>query len=111
MYLAMARASLNWAKHETVAAQTMTTAPFGAKAHFGRSSEAAHQFFTNFDIAADVFTYYHPSVASQLRNGKLPVEFGPAGRTQLIWETCGSSWIFASSGATVKTGRRYVPNL
>ena len=107
MYLALTRSQLTWARNEVLCTQTMTSAPFGTKAHFGNMAQAAEQFFANFDMRSDRFQYYYPGISFQLHDGMLPVEYGTAEHMAHIREMCEASRIFASAGTKTKSGRWY----
>ena len=74
--LALGWSDNNWAKCEIALTCSVASIPFGKCTFFWEQSEAAEEFFENFDIYCALFESNYPAMSFEMHKGKLPLNYG-----------------------------------
>ena len=102
---AVEAAGLKWLKHEMTLSQLAGTAPYAGCGHFGKHSEAAAEYFSNFDWHDSLFQHTYPLMCELYFKGQRPPDQGTPEHTQKMRGIAKTAKLLTTKGATVQQGR------
>ena len=84
---------------------SLGTAPWGNSAHFGKYSEAADEFFSNFSCEDILFQTLYGRICADWHKGQRPTNFGTTEHMKFMFKLAKRSAVFANKGAKTSLGR------
>ncbi len=82
-------------KNEAGLVASLGSAPWGNCAHFCRYSEAASEYFQNFDCSDPLFVAMYSRIVADWYVGDPPHNYGTAEHIAEMFQICGSADVFA----------------
>lgn len=104
--LALERSQLGFLKHESLCVTNLGNAPWSGSGHFGKYSDAAHEYKDNYDCADPLFQATYSAIAFDLSDGFLTPEVGSQEHMREVFDMLVSSDLWEKKGETAK-GRRW----
>jgi hypothetical protein len=91
-------AGIAFVKNEAGLVASLGSAPWGNCAHFCRYSEAASEYFENFDCSDPLFVTMYSRIVADWYGGDPPHNYGTAEHMAEMFQICASAEVFEKKG-------------